>query len=1613
MINSNKRWLLTASPWMKYSYMLSPFGIGGVFLCALLLFGSQKSTAQIHFDPNAFRTSSLGTGSRFLTVITSSGSTNICIGSTDTLRNSVSGGVWTSSTPSVASIDPVSGVVTGLSGGSTLINYTLGSASSSILITVTFPISGAHGVCVGNYLVLTDGTPTGLWNSNNTSVATVDVSGNVYGVGAGTAIITYGRVGGCAVMDTVTVGNNTIAAITGPVTGALAVCQGGTVTLNDATLSGSWSSSNTAIATIGGTTGTVTGVLAGAATITYTVGGCYTTHPLIVTSPTTLTSITGASSVCAGDTIMLTDATTSGTWSSNNTSVAIINAAGVVSGLATGAATINYYKLGCTVSKTVTVNVNTIAAISGNTNLCIGQTTSLSDATAGGTWSINNASLANIGSTGIVTGMAAGSPFVTYTAGGCYKTLGLTVNTSSVVVGAISGSVSLCQGTTITLSDPMPGGTWSASNTSATVNAYGMVTGINAVNVYNGVDTVTYTRLGCSLTQVITVNPLPAAITGNARECLNGGTTTLADVTPGGTWSTTNASVSTVGTGGIVTGVATSGLGTAIDTVKYTLATGCYVQVSDTAYGPAAIIGGNTACTGPFVYTELHDPTMGGTWTSSNTAVGTVSSTGAVAGVTAGTTNITYTVTFSGLNCYVINQVTVNVGPGAITGNGNACIGSTTVLTDPTSGGTWSSSNTAIGSVGSTGIVTGTGAGGVIITYTNNSCSVIKNVTVAAPPTAIFGNSFTVCSGFGTQTIYDTTLGGTWSESSSSFIIMTAAGSTSQLVTGIAAGTTTVSYTVGACAVTQVITVSTVNPAGAITGTTNTLCTGTTQLITDATAGGVWSSSNSAVVSATGTTASISVSALAVGTAVVSYTMQSSGCFKTWVYTVDKSPSAIYKIIAGIPNICGDSTLMLYDTTAGGNWSTSNYHIATVGTNGAVFGVAAGHATVTYAMPGGCISFMPITVNNNPGSISAPSGVSGLCLSQNDTATLIDPSTGGTWSSSNTAVGTIDPVAGVLTGMSAGTTIVTYTLTYGSGSCYVTKSYAVANIIPTINASPVSVCANGSASAALVAGTGYTPAGGKWTSGNALIASVGTNGAVTGVAAGTVIMTYTAANSGCYTTQTETVFANTMPAITGGTAVCIGSVTNLTDAAPILTGKWSSSNTTVGTIGTYTGVYTANPTVAGSTIITYTDTSAGGCKQWASIDVGSVTPVAITTPTLNAMCIGSGIAFSDATAGGAWTSSNTVVAVVNSTGGIDGLTAGTATISYTLTGCSATTTITVNPLPTSITGATTICESSSTTLTGAPAGGTWTSSKTTVATVGSASGTVNGVYYGTATIKYILPTGCSISIIDTISSDSTAIVNDTLQICGGLTRSFTLFPNEQDGYWTTGNAAIATVNSAGLVTALGSGTATITYSSYGNCATATAVVTVNFVADITGDPNSICVTDNTAYLSDATAGGVWASSAASVITVGSASGQLTGIAGGNANITYTVPFIYSTSTRIDTNYCYTTAPISVMVCPAPHGGTTGLASETNDPQIFTLFPNPGNGNITITQSVEIDETMQVSVMNQVGAIVYTGSLNFSSGRAQMNISDVTPGIYLVLLQNKKGINQTFKVLIEK
>jgi hypothetical protein len=78
-------------------------------------------------------------------------------------------------------------------------------------------------------------------------------------------------------------------------------------------------------------------------------------------------------------------------------------------------------------------------------------------------------------------------------------------------------------------------------------------------------------------------------------------------------------------------------------------------------------------------------------------------------------------------------------------------------------------------------------------------------------------------------------------------------------------------------------------------------------------------------------------------------------------------------------------------------------------------------------------------------AISPITGAGAVCL--NDTATLSDASTGGYWSSNSPAIASIGSASGLVTGMTVGTTTITYTV----GSSYVTASIDV-NGLPGVYA---------------------------------------------------------------------------------------------------------------------------------------------------------------------------------------------------------------------------------------------------------------------------------------------------------------------------------------------------------------------------------------------------------------------------------------------------------------------------------------------------------------------------------------------------------------------------------
>ncbi len=284
--------------------------------------------------------------------------------------------------------------------------------------------------------------------------------------------------------------------------------------------------------------------------------GAYDTVSELIPPPPA--GIHGTTTICIGSTSTLTDSTVGGTWSSSNTAVATINAAGTVTPVAVGTTTISYTTIGGTATTTVTVSsVPNAGVISGTPTICVGSASTLSETVAGGTWSSSNTSVATVTSSGVVTGVTAGAATITYSVSTACATRYATYNigvSSGAPVSTFSGSTVFCLGVPHGLSASFPGGTWSSSSSSvATVNSSGVV-----YPVSTGTALISYSVTASCGTGVgvDTINvyetPSPAAITGIPNPFCTGYNLTLSDTTPGGTWSTSDTSIAIIsGTGNI------------------------------------------------------------------------------------------------------------------------------------------------------------------------------------------------------------------------------------------------------------------------------------------------------------------------------------------------------------------------------------------------------------------------------------------------------------------------------------------------------------------------------------------------------------------------------------------------------------------------------------------------------------------------------------------------------------------------------------------------------------------------------------------------------------------------------------------------------------------------------------------------------------------------------------------------------------------------------------------------------------------------------------------------------------------------------------------------------
>ncbi|MEI8075687.1 MAG: LamG-like jellyroll fold domain-containing protein, partial [Bacteroidota bacterium] len=118
-------------------------------------------------------------------------------------------------------------------------------SDTSLITTITVnalpvvaAITGAFNVCAGSNTTLSNTTVGGVWSSASTNIATIDASGMVTGIAAGTSVISYTvTTNNCSTTSTQTITVNALPVVAA-ITGTFNVCAGSNTTLSNTTVGG-------------------------------------------------------------------------------------------------------------------------------------------------------------------------------------------------------------------------------------------------------------------------------------------------------------------------------------------------------------------------------------------------------------------------------------------------------------------------------------------------------------------------------------------------------------------------------------------------------------------------------------------------------------------------------------------------------------------------------------------------------------------------------------------------------------------------------------------------------------------------------------------------------------------------------------------------------------------------------------------------------------------------------------------------------------------------------------------------------------------------------------------------------------------------------------------------------------------------------------------------------------------------------------------------------------------------------------------------------------------------------------------------------------------------------
>ncbi|WP_035633638.1 beta strand repeat-containing protein, partial [Flavobacterium gilvum] len=371
----------------------------------------------------------------------------------------------------------------------------------------------------------------------------------------------------------------------GTIAGVQNICALGTTAFtSDGDTGGTWTSSDTAIATVNASTGAVLGIASGTATITYMVtgtGGCANataSRTVTVTALPAVPTIVSVAPTCVSDgtsAISNYSASTTYTFTPATAGITINTSTGLISGMTVGTSyTVKSTSGGCTSSFSApfgnaamlaTPAVPTIASVAPT---CVSDGTStISNYSASTTYAFTPATtgITINASTGLISGMTVGTSYtVKSTSGGCTSSASAAFSNTTILPTPAQPTVLTVAATclsagSMSITNYNSANVYTFSPSGPTVDATGVITGGTVGSTYsvtakNGSNCSSVASMDFTIINT-TILPTPAqpTVLTVAATCLSAGSMSITNYNSANVY-TFSPSGPTVDATGVITG---------------------------------------------------------------------------------------------------------------------------------------------------------------------------------------------------------------------------------------------------------------------------------------------------------------------------------------------------------------------------------------------------------------------------------------------------------------------------------------------------------------------------------------------------------------------------------------------------------------------------------------------------------------------------------------------------------------------------------------------------------------------------------------------------------------------------------------------------------------------------------------------------------------------------------------------------------------------------------------------------------------------------------------------------------------------------------------------------